>query len=78
MLGFHTAVIGGGVAAAFELMRPAAMKVLEARMRLIGQVELLLAELGPQAGAVGAALYVAVDAKLDGRPEGRFDSGPTG
>jgi glucokinase len=61
MLGFRTVVIGGGVAAAFELMRPAVMEVLGARMRLIGQVELLIAELGPQAGAVGAALHVAVD-----------------
>ena len=60
LLGFRTAVIGGGVAAAFELMRPTVTKELKSRASLIGHVELLLAELGPEAGAIGAALHIAV------------------
>jgi glucokinase len=60
LFGFRTAVIGGGVAAAFELMRPTVAEELKSRASLIGPVELLLAELGPQAGAIGAALHIAV------------------
>jgi glucokinase len=57
MLGLRTVVIGGGVAPAFELMRPATMRVLAARTDLVGPVEVLQAHLGTQAGAIGAALH---------------------
>jgi glucokinase len=61
MLGLRTVVIGGGVAPAFELMRPAAMRALAARTDLVGPIEVLQAHLGTQAGAIGAALHAMTD-----------------
>jgi glucokinase len=55
-LGLSTVVVGGGVAPAFEVMRPAVELALRDRRRLIGPVTLLAAALGPYAGAMGAAL----------------------
>ncbi|MDH6212851.1 ROK family protein [Streptomyces pseudovenezuelae] len=55
-LGLSTVVVGGGVAPAFDMMRPAVEPVLRDRWRLIGPVTLLAAALGPYAGAMGAAL----------------------
>ncbi|UUU20219.1 ROK family protein [Streptomyces sp. DSM 40750] len=55
-LGLSTVVVGGGVAPAFDLMRPAVESALRDRRRLIGPVTLLAAALGPYAGAMGAAL----------------------
>ena len=56
--GATTVVIGGGVAPAFRFMRPAVDAELAARRRLVGPVDLRLAELGLGAGALGAALTV--------------------
>jgi glucokinase len=55
-LGFSTVVVGGGVAPAFEVMRPSVELALRDRRRLIGPVTILAAALGPYAGAMGAAL----------------------
>ncbi|MFI7497698.1 ROK family protein [Streptomyces sp. NPDC049687] len=55
-LGLSTVVVGGGVAPAFDVMRPAVEPALHDRQRLIGPVMLLAAALGPYAGAMGAAL----------------------
>ncbi|TLS45477.1 ROK family protein [Streptomyces montanus] len=55
-LGLSTVVVGGGVAPAFEVMRPAVVPALGDRRRLIGPVTILAAALGPYAGAMGAAL----------------------
>ncbi|GAA4014534.1 MULTISPECIES: ROK family protein [Streptomyces] len=55
-LGLSTVVVGGGVAPAFDVMRPAVELALLDRRTLIGPVTLLAAELGPYAGAMGAAL----------------------
>ena len=51
-------VIGGGIAAAGEaILAPVRSSVLEhARMLPPERIEIVLAELGPQAGAIGAAL----------------------
>ncbi len=51
-------VIGGGIAAAGEaILAPVRSNVLEhARMLPPERIEIVLAELGPQAGAIGAAL----------------------
>ncbi|MFI5679024.1 ROK family protein [Streptomyces cellulosae] len=56
-LGVSTVVVGGGVAPAFDMMRPAVESALRDRRSLIGPVTLLAAELGPYAGATGAALH---------------------
>jgi glucokinase len=56
LLALNTVVIGGGVAPAFELMRPAVTRALDARAAVIGTAEFLPAALGTRAGAVGAAL----------------------
>ncbi len=55
-LGLSTVVVGGGVAPAFDVMRPAVELALRDRRALVGSVTLLAAELGPYAGAMGAAL----------------------
>jgi glucokinase len=55
-LGLATVVVGGGVAPAFDMMRPAVEQALRDRRRLIGPVTLLAAALGPYAGAMGAAM----------------------
>ncbi|MER6948165.1 ROK family protein [Nonomuraea sp. NPDC000554] len=57
LLGVRTVVVGGGVAGALDLMRPAMRDVFERRRPLIGDVAVLPAVLGPLAGAIGAALY---------------------
>jgi glucokinase len=54
--GVTTVVIGGGVAPAVRFMRPAIDAELAGRRRLVGPVELRLAELGSGAGAIGAAM----------------------
>ncbi|MEV0634072.1 ROK family protein [Streptomyces sp. NPDC050619] len=55
-LGLSTVVVGGGVAPAFDVMRPAVELALRDRRALVGPVTLLAAELGPYGGAMGAAL----------------------
>jgi glucokinase len=64
LLGVNTVVIGGGIAPAFELMRPAAERALEARTALIGAVELLTTQLGTSAGAIGAAIHATRSRQL--------------
>lgn len=59
LLGIGTVVVGGGVAGALDLMRPAMRDVFERRRPLIGDVAVLPAVLGPSAGAIGAALFGA-------------------
>jgi glucokinase len=54
--GVTTVVIGGGVAPAFACMRPAVEAQLAARARLVGPVDVRLAQLGSTAGALGAAI----------------------
>jgi glucokinase len=49
-------VVGGGVAAGLPALRPHIESALAERADFIGTVEVLAAELGPIAGAVGAAL----------------------
>lgn len=48
-------VVGGGVASAFEAMRERVQLELAKRSRLIGPITIRMAELGPMAGALGAA-----------------------
>jgi glucokinase len=50
-------VIGGGVAGAFDTMRPAMDGVLEGRRLLLEPSPVTTATLGPLAGAIGAALF---------------------
>lgn len=57
LLGIDTVVVGGGVAGALDLMRPAMRDEFERRRPLIGDVTVLPAALGPLAGAIGAAIY---------------------
>ncbi|NGO11304.1 ROK family protein [Streptomyces sp. HC44] len=59
-LGVSVVVVGGGVAPAFDLMRPGVEPALLDRRRLIGPVTLMAAELGSYAGAMGAALNATV------------------
>lgn len=58
VLGISTVVVGGGVAGAFDLMRPDLEAVLRRRKPLIGEATVLPAVLGPLAGAIGAALLL--------------------
>jgi len=67
LLGLNTVVIGGGVAPAFEFMRPAVTRALEARAAIIGTAEFLPAALGTRAGAVGAAVHVSGAANTERR-----------
>lgn len=55
-LGFRHVVLGGGVAPAFEFMRAEAVRELTRRHPLVGEIDIRIAELGTEAGAVGAAL----------------------
>ncbi|MET7336595.1 ROK family protein [Nonomuraea sp. NPDC005650] len=55
--GAPTAVVGGGIAGALDLMRPTLHTELARRRPLIGEITVLPAVLGPMAGAIGAALY---------------------
>lgn len=57
LLGMHTVVIGGGVAPALEFMRESIEAEVMQRVALVGPVEVLQADLGIQAGAIGAALH---------------------
>ncbi len=50
-------VVGGGVAAALDLLRPTIEDVLRRRARLPDAPDVVAAELGNRAGAVGAALW---------------------
>ncbi len=61
-------VIGGGIAAAADLLLPAIRAELERRVRTtaLDQVELVTAELGTWAGAIGAAVHGAEMAAGDG------------
>jgi glucokinase len=52
-------VVGGGVASAFEAMREHVKSELVKRSQLIGSIAVRMAELGPTAGALGAALEAA-------------------
>ncbi|MFG6201879.1 ROK family protein [Nonomuraea sp. JJY05] len=55
--GVGSAVVGGGVSGALDLMRSTLHTELARRRPLIGEVTVLPAVLGPMAGAIGAALY---------------------
>ena len=52
-------VVGGGVAASLPLLRPAIEKALAERRDFIGPVTVVGAELGVEAGAIGAAFAAA-------------------
>jgi predicted NBD/HSP70 family sugar kinase len=54
-------VIGGGIAAAADLLLPAITAELERRVRTtaLDEVEIVTAELGTWAGAIGAAVHGA-------------------
>jgi glucokinase len=56
VLASEAVVIGGGVAGGLPLLRPHIEKVLAGRAGFIGKVDVLAAQLGEYAGAVGAAL----------------------
>jgi glucokinase len=57
--GLDTVVIGGGMAAALPLLRPAIEAELAARPTdLLGPCTVTPAQLGPYAGATGAALWI--------------------
>jgi glucokinase len=58
-LGLRTVVLGGGMAPALDWMRPALDEELSRRRGFIGDPDVRLAELGPHAGAIGAALLAA-------------------
>jgi glucokinase len=66
LLGQRTVVVGGGAAPAFTFMRKAAAQALLHRRALVGEVELLTAGLGSQAGAIGAALHAAAHTEPHG------------
>lgn len=61
-------VIGGGIAAAFDLLRDPIGAELRRRVRTtsLDQVELVAAELGTWAGAIGAAIHGAEEAARRG------------
>jgi glucokinase len=54
-------VIGGGIAASLDLLAPVIVRELERRvfMTSLAKVRLVAAELGPWAGAIGAAVFGA-------------------
>jgi glucokinase len=52
-------VVGGGVAAGLPLLRPAIENAFAERSAFIGPVEVVGAELGIEAGAIGAAFAAA-------------------
>ncbi|NJC72914.1 ROK family protein [Planosporangium thailandense] len=64
--GVNTVVIGGGVASAFDAMRERVQLALAERSGLIGTAIIRMAELGPIAGALGAAFEAIeyADARL--------------
>ncbi|MFC4008900.1 ROK family protein [Nonomuraea purpurea] len=55
--GVGSAVVGGGVSGALDLMRLALDAELARRRPMTGDITVLPAVLGPMAGAIGAALY---------------------
>jgi glucokinase len=57
LLGIQTVVVGGGIAAALDLLRPFIDIELRSRSRLVGEIAVLPAYFGDHAGAVGAALW---------------------
>jgi predicted NBD/HSP70 family sugar kinase len=61
-------VIGGGIAAAFDLLRDPIGAELRRRVRTtsLDQVEVVAAELGTWAGAIGAAIHGAEEAARRG------------
>ncbi len=63
-------VVGGGVAAAGDILFPSIRAELERRVRMTGTatVELVRAELGIWAGAIGAAIHGAEAGPLDPGP----------
>ncbi len=69
LLAISTVVVGGGVAPALDLMRPAIDTELAARRDLVGPVEIRRARLGRHAGAMGAALEAALQPALQARPD---------
>lgn len=50
-------VVGGGVSGALDLLRPTIHEAIRTRVRLSDPPPVLAAELGPRAGAIGAALW---------------------
>jgi glucokinase len=63
-VGPERVIVGGGVAAAGDLLLEPARRELEQRVRVmpLDRVAIVPAELGPRAGAVGAALWGASQA----------------
>lgn len=59
VLRVRTVILGGGLSGAFDLLAPAASRVLEERRALYGELSLRPALLGSSAGAIGAALFAA-------------------
>ena len=59
-------VVGGGVAGALALLRPHIEAALASRRDFIGPIRVLGAELGPEAGAIGAALMTIGNDKAEG------------
>jgi glucokinase len=59
LLQITAVVVGGGVAASFDLLLPHIQSVLEERESLTGPIDVRRAALGSTAGAVGAGLLVA-------------------
>jgi glucokinase len=57
--GLDTVIVGGGVAAALPLLRPAVEAELTRLIALLGKCTVAPAHLGPHAGAAGAALWTA-------------------
>jgi glucokinase len=65
LLQIKTVVVGGGLSGAFRHIAPAAKRILGERLALTGTIAFREAELGPRAGAVGAAIF----ASHSGRPQ---------
>jgi glucokinase len=63
MLAPQLAVIGGGVAAALEAMRPGIEEMLARRGRLLEPMPVVAAALGPRSGAIGAAEWALSEAR---------------
>lgn len=59
LLGLQNVVIGGGIAAALDILRRPMHDELARRRRLVGDISVLTAQYGERAGAVGAALWGA-------------------
>jgi glucokinase len=62
VLGSRSVVIGGGLAGAFRHFAPGVQRLLTDRSSLLGHVDVVQAQHGSRAGAIGAALYARDEA----------------